>query len=91
MTQVLSEGGTIRSHLTVLLPLLLLVVSAAEFFSITLQKVTPWTRVMRQSGLMPHQVGSQAQLLLQGGSLQVRAAYHPEVTVLQRPRDKSRS
>lgn len=67
-----------------LLTLLFLVVCAAQFLCVTLQQVTSWSRVLGRSGLCLDQVGSQAQLLFQGGSLKVGAADHSEVAVFQR-------
>lgn len=81
-------GGHFRPgllhHLTVVL-LLLLVIGAAQLLRVALQHVAPRTRVVQRAWLRPHQVGGQAQLLLQGGPLEVGAADHSEVTVLQRP------
>lgn len=72
------------SPLTALL-LLLLIISAAQFLCITLQRVASGTGVLLRPRLRPDQVSSQAELLFKSGSLKVGTADDSEITVLQGP------
>lgn len=76
----------ITSLLTILL-LFLLIISAAQFLCITLQRVASRTGIMLQPRLRPDQISSQAELLFKSGSLQVGTADHSQITVLQGPVD----
>lgn len=71
------------SHHTILLSLLLFIVGAAEFLSITFDHIASWSMVVWQSWLCLNQISSQSQFLLQRCSLKVWGANHAEVTILQ--------
>lgn len=75
--------------LTIHYNLLVFVVSAAEFFRVTLRQVTACVRPMLTILFCLQQVRGQSQLLLESGALQRPAADNTQVTVLQRSEDRN--